>query len=324
MKTLPKDGVIREAGQYDIPMSVYHTQCCAGPSISSSGLRKIFLESPADFWCMSDLNDDRLEQPDNENFIFGRAAHALLLGDEDFDKNFMVIDHKAPPKPTKTQISARLQGRVTDAAQDRFSFWDAMEANHGHKDFLKEEDLEHIKHIAEALHNHPFVSVLFEGQAEQSLIWQDKKTGVWLKSRLDVLAATGDFGDLKTTSQKTKSLIMRDIRLHGYDMQQGLSTIAVEEVLGVDFTAESYESRGAFNLFVYKKPPYHIIPIELDFEALHFARLKCRTAIDKFAECMKSGEWPGPVEGIPKYTIAYERDKLLAMQDESTLATSFY
>lgn len=202
MRPLPPDGVIRESGQYSISMDVYHGQPCNGPSISSTGLRKIYLESPADFWARSDLNDDRFDSEQHDHFVFGRAAHALLLGDEDFNAQFAVVPASAPPKPTSAQINARLAGRVSDAAQERFGFWDDFaEMNEG-KSLLQEEDLHSIMYIKRALEAHPIVPVLLEGQAEQSLIWQDQDTGVWLKSRLDMLSSTGDLADLKTTSQK--------------------------------------------------------------------------------------------------------------------------
>jgi hypothetical protein len=319
LKPLPADGVIRENGQYNISMDVYHGQPCDGPSISSTGLRKIYLESPADFWARSDLNDDRFESEEHDHFVFGRAAHALLLGDEDFDALFAIVPSIAPPKPTTAQIKARDAGRVTDAAQERFSFWDDFQAMNAGKSLLKEEDLGSILHIKQALEAHPIVPVLLDGQAEQSLIWKDEKTGVWLKSRLDMLSATGDLADLKTTSQKRLDLLLRDVRMHGYDMQLGLATMALEQVLGVPFTPEAYEARAAILLFVHKQPPFHVMPVQVDYDALHWARLKCRQAIDTFAECIKSGVWPGPVEGIPVYTADYEATVLAEKQRNGKL-----
>lgn len=313
--------LIANNGQYDIPMSVYHSQCCAGPSVSSSGLRKIYLESPADFWATSDLNENRWEPADNDAFTFGRAAHSLLLGDEDFGKHFAIIPKSAPPRPTTAQIGARAEGRITDSSSERFGFWDEFDAVNEGKDYLKEEELEAIHHIGHALESHPIVSVLLDGQAEQSLIWKDEQTGIWLKSRLDILAGTGDFADLKSTIQKSLPLLYRDIQRHGYDMQLGLATMAVENVLNVPFTAEVYEGKSCILLFVHKKPPYHVMPVEVDFDALYWARIKCRSAINTMAECIKTEHWPGPVEGIATYSATYEASKLAEMQADGLLPT---
>jgi hypothetical protein len=311
---LPPGVLIDKPGQYDIPMDVYHGQPCAGPSVSSSGLRKIYHESPADFWAFSDLNDDRFEREETDAFVFGRAAHALLLGDDDFMAKFAVVPASAPARPLQSQILARIEGRISKSAEERFEFWDPFEAQHAGKTFLSENDLDHIRHIRDALEAHPIVPLLLEGQAEQSLIWQDTKTGLWLKSRLDVLSGTGDLADLKSTARKSLPLIYKDIREKGYDMQLGLATMAVENVLGIPFNEESYAGRSALNVFVYKSPPYHVTPVEIDYDALYWGRIKCRKAIDTMAECIRTGEWPGPVEGIPRYSADYERTTLAEQQ----------
>lgn len=315
MIIIPDGKTVPGPGQYVMSMDHYHSQCCPGPSVSSTGLRTIYNETPADFWAFSDLNDDRFEREDTGPFVFGRAAHALLLGDDDFDARYAVVPASAPPKPLPSQIKAREEGRVSAAAEERFAFWDDFEAMNAGKTLLNETDLEHIEHISKALGSHEIVPILLEGQVEQSLIWPDEKTGIWLKSRLDILSGTGDFADLKSTSQKDVRLLMRDIHKHGYDMQLGLATMAVESVLGVPFDPEVYASRSAILLFVYKKPPYHIMPVEVPFESLHIGRLKCRKAIDTMAECILNDHWPGPVSEIATYhTPAFEMERIVEAQ----------
>lgn len=293
--------LIDKPGQYDIPMSIYHTQCCVGPSVSSSGLRKILLESPADFWNTSDLNDYREEPESEDHFVFGRAAHALILGDEDFNAGFAIIPKDAPRKPTAAQISARNEGRISDKAAESFAFWDAFHIQNETKDFLKEEDLETIHGMAEAITKHPLAPTILHGQPEQSLIWQDRKTGIWLKSRLDVLVSTGDFADLKSTHQKSETLIWKQIRDHGLDMQMGLGTMGVENVLDIPFNADVYEGKSCIFVFVYKKRPFHVMPVELPFDDVYRARIKCRAAINTMHQCITDNYWPGPVEGISTY-----------------------
>jgi hypothetical protein len=300
---LPPGVLIDKPGQYDIPMDVYHGQPCIGPSVSSSGLRKIYLESPADFWAFSDLNDDRFEREETDAFVFGRAAHALLLGDDDFMAKFAVVPASAPARPLQSQILARIEGRISKSAEERFEFWDPFEAQHAGKTFLSENDLDHIRHIRDALEAHPIVPLLLEGQAEQSLIWQDERTGLWLKSRLDMLSATGDLVDLKSTAFPEPRKLVRSVTDHGYRMQLGLATMALENVLGVPFTPEAYAGRSAILIFISKKPPYHVAPIEVSFDALHWGRLECRKAIDTMAECIRTGHWPGPVEGVLTYDV---------------------
>lgn len=318
---IPDGQVIDAPGVYAMSMGWYHSQCCAGPSVSSSGLRTIYHQSPADFWAFSDLNDERFEKETTDAFTYGRAAHALILGDEVFKDKFAVVPKSAPPKPLPSQIAAREQGRISDSAKERFDFWDRFEAHHPGKEHLSLTDLTHIAYIAEALGKNPIATILLQGAVEHSLIWKDH-TGLWLKSRLDVLSVTGDLADLKTTVQTDLPKLLRDVRLRGYDMQMGLATMGLERLLDVPFDPDTYASRSAILVFVSKSPPYHIMPVELDYDALYWARIKIRKSIDTMAECIKSGHWPGPVEGIATYTAEWEATSLSEKQAAGLLPKS--
>ena len=71
--------LIDQPGVYQVPEADYHRkEICAGPSISSSGLRAI-ANCPAKYWWNSPLNPNRPEQSEARHFTFGRAAHDLVL-----------------------------------------------------------------------------------------------------------------------------------------------------------------------------------------------------------------------------------------------------
>jgi hypothetical protein len=48
--------------------------------------------------------------------------------------------------------------------------------------------------------------------------------------------------------------------------------------------------------------PYTCSVVRLDEEALYWGRVCNRQAIDTFAACLESGDWPQPVPGILEYT----------------------
>lgn len=327
MAEILKDGqAVRGPGQYIASMDHYHTQAiCPGISVSSSGLRTIINESPADFWAFCELNEHRYEKDTIPAFTFGRAAHNLLLGDEVFAEKFAVIPEGSPPNPTTAQIAARELGRISDEAAERFGFWDAFNAKNFGKEFIKAADMVHVSRIHDSIAKHPLAPTLLKGEAEQSLIWQDDVTGLWVKVRLDVLSATGDLVDLKSTARKGKRLIMADVRARGYDMQLGLATMAMENVLGVPFTPEEYAGRAAVLVFVYKSPPYHVMPIEVSYEALHWARLKCRRALNTMANCLLTDHWPGETDGIPVYDLPdWELEEIALLQEAKLFPTDAY
>jgi hypothetical protein len=75
--------IISEPGIYrDVPMSVYHSQeICDGPSISSSGLRRIWNESAAHFFSDWDGNPEREERRRQQKEIADRLKASGALDD---------------------------------------------------------------------------------------------------------------------------------------------------------------------------------------------------------------------------------------------------
>src|SRR4051812_30864789 len=81
---------VSQPGVYaGMPLHVYHSQCCVGPSVSSSGLRDLFLSSPAHFWSESTMNPKRVEKKDTKFMVLGGATPPLFLGGADFEKSFI-------------------------------------------------------------------------------------------------------------------------------------------------------------------------------------------------------------------------------------------
>ena len=113
IREIPDDGQVTEPGAYKMTMALYHSQSvCPGPSISSSGLRTIVNESPWHFWSRWEGNENRYPDPEESDaLILGKAAHALILGDEVFDEHFCFVPKDAPRRPTAPQRHSRRRSR---------------------------------------------------------------------------------------------------------------------------------------------------------------------------------------------------------------------
>lgn len=301
IRTLKDGEKITEPGAYKMPMATYHSQCCPGPSVSSSGLRTIAHKSPLHFWDQSELNPDAELREPSDSLILGQATHALVLGDEEFDEQFIFVPDDAPPRPTKTQIAAfERDGEWSEKAAPGAKFWEEFDARADGRMLLKAEQVAKIQRMAENLAKTPeAVAALTGPLAEISMIWQDEATGIWVKSRPDMIPGNGaDFSDLKTFAPKTshpKLAVQRAITDHAYADQMALAVEGCERVLGG--TASDCRL-----IFVQTTPPYVVIPVRLDEEALYWGRVHNRHALDTMARCLESGEWPGPITGFMDYT----------------------
>jgi len=269
---MPLSGKISEPGVYALPIEVYHGQPTVGPSISSSGLRTIWNQSPAHYYVDSALNPKRAPQPDRPAFALGRLAHKLLLeGSDGLADEFVTRPEQWSDWRTKAAQEWR-DGKIAAG-----------------KTVITDADLAAVTGMAESLARHPLVEAgILDGFVERSLIWKDAKTSVWLKSRPDVVPrASGLFSDLKTTNSVADSDLERSLSDYGYHMQAALVGMASEAVLGRPMEEFAL-------VWVEKAPPHCVRVTVLTGEDLDRGRQQLRRAIDQFAECVATGEWPGP------------------------------
>src|SRR6185312_15901681 len=80
--------LITKSGMYDgIPSDVYHSDCCDGPSLSSSGARDLVMTCPA-------LYKYRRDNPTTSDaFDIGTATHLLVLEPSAFHANIGIVPY---------------------------------------------------------------------------------------------------------------------------------------------------------------------------------------------------------------------------------------
>ena len=289
LETTPWDNKpVSRPGMYSkIPLDGskgYHTQfVCEGPSVSSSGLRTLFSESPKHFYATWSGNPQRKERKDARHFILGRAVHHLILGEPYFAKLFCV-------QPARVLIPEE-GWKPWNNIRPKCKEWHAQQRKAGRTVLLQSEVVS-IKGMAREICAHPFYQHgLLKGLIERSLIWKDKETGIWLKWRPDVIPRdSADFADLKTTTSVLIPDLMRTIDELGYFQQAALGRWACREVLGMDMASFTY-------LFVEKTEPYAVRDIRLEPEDLERGENANRAALELLARCLERGEWPGPGAG---------------------------
>jgi hypothetical protein len=268
------DGLtIREPGCIvGLPIDTYHTQCADGPSISSSGLRTIWSESAAHFWARSSLNPNRTPPKDNEAFNVGRLAHKLLIeGREGLERDFAIRPEEWTDWRTK-------EARVWRDAQILAG-----------KTVVTEDDLAAVTGMAESLARHPLVKAgILDGKVERSLIWKDAETGVWLKSRPDVIPnASAVAADLKTTPSVSTQALERSLASFDYQMQAAVVGMGLKATLGIDMEEFAL-------VWVEKEAPWCVRVTSLTGADIERGQMQVRAALRTFARCLETGRWPGP------------------------------
>lgn len=250
-----------------MPEVAYHSH----PALSSTGARKLLI-SPATFkhW------QDNPEEPKRE-FELGSAIHTLVLGtgygvevlDERF-KDFRTNDAK------NAAADAREAGRIPVLAHV----------------------YERAKSAAEAVLKHPTARTLAEqpGRPEVSVFSIDPETGVEQRARFDFLPLkTGRrriAWDLKSVgTSATASAFARSVARFGYDVAQ-------EHYLHVISPVERDPSLEFAFVCVETEPPHNVAVHALSERFAEIGAAKAARARRLFAECMRSGEWPGYPPGV--------------------------
>lgn len=241
----------------------------ASAALSSSGARQIMRECPARYIA------DRAAPPEpSPAQDIGTAAHEWLLEGETWPQKFTLLPHDH-------------NGR-TNAGKERIA---AIEADG--KRPLHVEEFTIIKAMKEALQAHPFARHAFaDGKAEQSLFWRDPEFGILCRARPDFLPATRPIiPDYKTTVSAHPDYLKKAIWNFGYHQQADWYLTGIRE-LGI------FERPTFLFVFQEKQPPYLVVCVTPDDEALGWAGLQNRKAREIFARCQATGKWPGYTDDV--------------------------
>lgn len=259
---------IFKAGAYTgIPMSDYHRNpnLCIRPSISSTGLKQI-LENPQKYWAFSPYNPDRIESQSNAAFDFGRAAHSVIL------------EGRLPRREYAVSPYADFR---TKAAQE----WKAKAERLG-LTILKADDLNTIAAMYQQIARHPIVEAGgLDGEVEVSLIWPDPVTGYFFKARPDVLPMGDMIINYKTCSDASLRAVAQSVIKYRYDISEALAAMGMAATLKRQVTNVALLNQE-------KSPPYVVSCFEFSDQYLAVGTQMVREAMDTFARCMESGEWP--------------------------------
>lgn len=306
---------ITQAGIYaDVPIDWYHSQeICAGPSVSSSGLRRVLERnggSPAHFYNEWSGNPKCQEQEEEKkHFILGRAVHLLLLGEAGFSEKFIVRPNEVFDPRT---------GELLKWSGNRLICKEWVEqARLSGRSVLTEDEIDDIKGMAIAIGAHPEVNIEFKpgryysllnGHIEKSFFWRDKATGLWCKARPDAIPTdSGDYADLKTTTSVAYLDLLRTITDLAYHQQAAMIMVGSGQC-GVDMSSYTL-------VFVEKKRPYCVRPVPLDMADIQLGQAQNRLALDLIARCLHERRWPGPgddsitsIKLAPRYREAVQED----------------
>lgn len=220
-------------------------------------------------------------RPDSEAKAFGRALHCCVLEPERFEREVAVMPE------FKGEGSRQLRAE-----------WILRNAG---KIQVKPKVLEHLLAMRDAVMRHEVARRLMtcNGRNEVSAIWEEGD--VRAKIRMDRFycpegSTVGCVLDLKSTRNAQEDFFRYDVRQYGYDVEACFFLRVLDLVF--------YPVVRPFHFVAVEKiEPYRVEVYELTRAERTLGHQKVQKALEVYAECRRTGEWPdvpifGAREGV--------------------------
>lgn len=252
----------------NIPDTVYHHPECPGKS--SSFFKTMIHETP--LHALTKLK----EHEDTDAMIFGRACHLNVQDPIAFAEQYTFA-----PEGMRRDPRAK-------------AYQEFMAANEG-KTILTFDDWKTLAAIRKSFDAHPLTKFMAGSKIEHSGFWTDPQTNVLCKIRPDFFKAEdGVVYDLKTSAKGIDPFrFSKTVLEFGYHISAAMYLEGLSAILG--------EKLKRFVLIAAEKnPPYEIIFYDIDDATIEKGMEEFRRAIQLYANCEASGEFPGfPKEFMP-------------------------
>ncbi len=262
---------------FDLPIEVYHAD---DTTISKSGLDDI-ARSPAIYFALH-AERDRVPPPvPTPQMFIGTLAHCATLEPDAFAKRYVV------GPSVRRNAKAWIEFADKAAAEGR--------------EPIQPDQYEAAMRMAESVRRLPEVgTALAIGKPEVSACWRDERTGALCRCRPDWVHQVNESGvilvDLKTTGDASPGAFARTVTSWRYHVQDafyedGYAAASGLEVLGFIFAV------------VEREFPYAASACMLVEEDIEAGRRVYERNLATYAQCLRTGVWPGFGDGIQLITL---------------------
>lgn len=238
-----------------------------------------------------------LEHPgeDTPALRIGRAIHMAVLQPEEFCEHYVIIPEGID--------------RRTKAGREEWSAFVEMHLKEPDREMLTAEENAEIVAIANAAREEH--RALLDGcETEVPLFWDDPRTGIRCKCRVDAMKETKDAFiviDLKTTSDAEIGAFTRGAVKYGYHVQ------AAHYINGVVANGLNHGKPIVwYFLAVEKKEPYVTNLIRADDGLIDEGQFRLMGLMDRLDKCLTENKWPGYGETVmtmPAWAVESEEEE---------------
>jgi len=274
----------------------YHDDPCEAPSLSSHMAGILLGKSPQHAWRAHPRLGAKANGKDSDAKDAGSIRHKLIYG---VGPEIVEVDADdwRTKKAQQERDEARIRGAIPVLARK-----------------LREAEAEAAVIIDS------FPVPLNECDCELTVVWLDAELGIWCRARVDAWhSATSTIYDLKNCENVIAATSGSVCIKYGYDIQ------AAAYLEGIETCLPSLAGRVEFK-FHFVEAGITPVTAPLSGEFMELGRRKWKRAKETWAQCLKSGKWPGPqitrIEA-PPWAIAQDMEQQLKQLEGGSSDVSF-
>lgn len=224
------------------------------------------------------------KRPESDSFFEGNLIHTAILEPQDLFDRYVILpdfsDQIGNDPKTKQPYK---NPKATKAFKDLV---DQFKKQHPTKQVIELELFNRLVKINKGVYsNSDAAEILTDSEKEVTIIWNDPKTGLTCKGRLDVINHNYSLiGDLKTTKDITR--FENSISDYCYHQQQAHYAEGYYILTG-----KRYHS---YIFAVEKQEPYACVCGPVDPDDILLGLKEIHLKLKLIQECTQNRSWPGP------------------------------
>lgn len=234
-------------------------------AINNSALKILTDPTKCPAHCMYYLLSGRKETP---ALTFGRAVDAYVLEPLRFFKIYSVM----PEADFRTNAGKAIKAKFEKKLQPG-------------QEIITTKDYAKIQEIYSFVSGSRAIRLIRDGKSQVCIVWEDKKTGLLCKARLDYLnESIPMITDLKSAADCSPLGFGWAIYRFMYYQQLGFYSMGYEALTGDEPNMAIFA--------IEKEKPYVHAAYELGYKTIETGKKAACKALSIYKECLDSGQWP--------------------------------
>ena len=201
-------------------------------------------------------------------------------------------DHLAILEPERFKKEYIVAPKVDRRTREGKEQWARFEAENASKSYLTETEFQQCEDIIKSIKKRENIANLLYGRGtnELSFVWEDTETGLLCKGRLDRFTTYYGYSaiiDIKAVRSAVPGIFSNQCAKMNWHIQCAFYKDGLNTIQPID------RERRYIIVAIEKERPYEMRLFEFTDEAEHEGRMKYKSYLKQYKQCLETNVWPG-------------------------------